>query len=263
MAIGQVCIIGGGHLGGAMAEGILKSNAVPPSDLAVTRRRVDLLAGLAQRGVRVTADNKQAAAGAQTVILCVKPRQAASVLEDLKPVIDPSQLLVSTVAGLPLKALSEAFPGNPVFRAMPNTAVAIADSMTCLSAPPAFADRIGPVEELFQRIGKTIQIAEELMDAATVLGACGIAYALRFLRAMTQGGIEIGFSSEMAQFVAAQTMRGAASLVVETGNHPESEIDKVTTPMGITIVGLNEMEHNGFSSALIKGIGASYGRIAK
>jgi len=263
LAIETVCIIGGGHLGGAIAEGLIRSGGMPPKNVTVTRRRPELLRHLADMGVRVSLNNKEAAAEAQAVLLCVKPHQAAAAIEDVKPALDSRQTVVSTVAGLTLKTLSEALPANPIFRAMPNTAVAIADSMTCLSTPPAFAGQIGPVQELFGKIGKTLVIGEELMDAATVLGACGIAYALRFLRAMTQGGIEIGFSSEMAQFVAAQTLHGAASLVVETGNHPEQEIDKVTTPMGITIAGLNEMEHNGFSSALIKGVGMSFRRIAK
>jgi pyrroline-5-carboxylate reductase len=105
-------------------------------------------------------------------------------------------------------------------------------------------------------------IEEELMAAATVLGASGIAFALRFIRAAAQGGIEMGFDADEAQAIAMQTCRGAASLLIETGHHPESEIDRVTTPRGCTIAGLNEMEHNGMSSALIKGIVASHKKIA-
>jgi len=259
----RVSIVGGGHLGGALAEGFLKTGAVEPERLTVTRRRVEMLKPLADRGVAVTSSNAEAAEGAWAVILCVKPHQASAVLEEIRPVLKPEQTVVSTVAGLTLKALAESLPGQPALRAMPNTAVAIGNSMTCLASLPEHAGHLEPVKELFDKVGKTAVIGEELMDAATVLGACGIAYALRFLRAMTQGGIEIGFSSEMAQFVAAQTLLGAASIVVETGNHPEPEIDKVTTPMGITIAGLNEMEHNGFSSALIKGIGVSFSRMAR
>ena len=106
-------------------------------------------------------------------------------------------------------------------------------------------------------------IPEDLINAATVLGSCGTAYALRFLRASIQGGIEIGFHAEMAQLIASQTILGAAKLILATGHHPEQEIDRVTTPQGITIVGLNEMEHQGFSSALIKGVITSYNKIKK
>src|SRR5690606_15534864 len=109
------------------------------------------------------------------------------------------------------------------------------------------------VTELFNQLGITISIDEKLMDAATVLGACGIAYALRFIRAATQGGIEIGFDARTANLISAQTVKGAAELLLRLNHHPEEEIDKVTTPKGCTIVGLNEMEHQGFSSSLIKG----------
>ena len=105
--------------------------------------------------------------------------------------------------------------------------------------------------------------SEELMGAATVLAACGIAYALRYLRASAQGGVEIGFGADLAQLIAAQTMKGAAQLVLEGGLHPEQEIDKVTTPRGVTISGLNEMEHRGFSSALIKGLVVSHDKISR
>ena len=99
------------------------------------------------------------------------------------------------------------------------------------------------------------------MAAATVLSSCGIAYALRYIRAAMQGGIEIGFGAEMAQFITAQTVKGATELLLQSGHHPEREIDKVTTPMGVTITGLNEMEHKGFSSSLIQGLMASYKKI--
>jgi pyrroline-5-carboxylate reductase len=110
-------------------------------------------------------------------------------------------------------------------------------------------------------LGKVVVIDEKLMDAATVLGACGIAYALRYIRANIQGGIEIGFDAATASLIAAQTVKGAAELLIKTGRHPEQEIDKVTTPKGCTIAGLNEMEHQGFSSSLIKGISASFEKI--
>jgi pyrroline-5-carboxylate reductase len=99
------------------------------------------------------------------------------------------------------------------------------------------------------------------MSAATVLSSCGIAFALRFIRAAVQGGVEIGFGAAEADLITAQTVKGAAELILMSGNHPESEIDRVTTPGGITIAGLNEMEHNGFSSSLVKGIEAAYKKI--
>jgi pyrroline-5-carboxylate reductase len=142
----------------------------------------------------------------------------------------------------------------PIIRAMPNTAIAIRESMTCLAGGDAPPEAMRTVTTLFESVGKTVEISEELMVPATALCACGIAFFLRGIRAASQGGIEIGFHAEDALLMAAQTAKGAAALLVDAGNHPESEVDKVTTPQGCTIVGLNQMEHNGFSSAMIKGI---------
>jgi pyrroline-5-carboxylate reductase len=135
--------------------------------------------------------------------------------------------------------------------------------MTCLSCANATDAQIKLVEDLFATVGKVVVIEEKLMDAASVLGACGTAYAMRYVRANIQGGIEIGFDAKTASLIAAQTVKGAAELLLQKGSHPEQEIDKVTTPKGCTIAGLNEMEHQGFSSSLIKGIATSYDKIVK
>ncbi len=166
------------------------------------------------------------------------------------------------MTGISIAQLKELLPlGVIPFRVMPNTAVALQESMTCIAAPDCTDEQNDLIRELFETLGEVIFMNEELMVAATVLGACGIAFALRFIRAAIQGGVEIGFSSDMAQQIVAQTVKGAAELVLQTGHHPEQEIDKVTTPKGITISGLNEMEHQGFSSALIKGLLTSYNKI--
>ena len=144
---------------------------------------------------------------------------------------------------------------------MPNTAIAIRESMTCIATVNGSNNHIEEVIDIFNHLGQAIKISEELMNGSTVLAACGIAYALRFIRAATQGGIEIGFDAATAQTIASQTVRGAAGLLIKGGKHPEWEIDKVTTPAGITIAGLNEMEHQGFSSSLIKGVLTSFEKI--
>jgi pyrroline-5-carboxylate reductase len=133
--------------------------------------------------------------------------------------------------------------------------------MTCLSSLLTSQDQLDYVHDLFSQLGRVALVDEKLMDASTVLGACGIAFALRYIRASIQGGIEIGFDAKTAALIAAQTVKGAAELLIQKGAHPEQEIDKVTTPKGCTIAGLNEMEHRGFSSSLIMGIKASYDRI--
>lgn len=146
---------------------------------------------------------------------------------------------------------------------MPNTAIAIQESMTCISAENKSGEGLKAAEEIFNQVGKTLIIDEELMIPATALCACGIAFFLRAVRAASQGGIEIGFHSEEALLMAAQTAKGAAALLLSGETHPEGEVDKVTTPRGCTISGLNQMEHNGFSSALIKGIVTSADKAAK
>ncbi|HRX95168.1 MAG TPA: pyrroline-5-carboxylate reductase dimerization domain-containing protein, partial [Chitinophagaceae bacterium] len=173
-----------------------------------------------------------------------------------------NKILVSVVTGVMIDEMEESIKKKlAYFRAMPNTAIAIQESMTCLCSKYAKPDDEKFVFEMFSRLGKVVYINENLMDASTVLGACGTAYAMRYIRASTQGGIEIGFDAKTASLIAAQTVKGAAELLLQNGSHPEQEIDKVTTPKGCTIAGLNEMEHQGFSSALIRGIMTSYNKI--
>ncbi|MCA4893616.1 MAG: pyrroline-5-carboxylate reductase [Cytophagales bacterium] len=259
----KIAIIGGGNLGTAIAEGLLKSGFASPNQITVTRRTLSRLEDLKTKGVTVTDNNALAIRESEVIIVALKPFNVKEVLAELKDSFDPKKhIVISVVTGIFLKNLSSIFDQSiPIFRAMPNTAIAIQESVTCLCSQGASADQSSYVKELFDQLGITIPIDEKLMDAATVLGACGIAYALRFIRAATQGGIEIGFDAKTASLIAAQTVKGAAELLLKGNRHPEEEIDKVTTPKGCTIVGLNEMEHRGFSSSLIRGIGASFNKI--
>lgn len=261
----KIAIIGGGNLGAAIAEGLIKSRFVVPSDLTVTRRNLQSLLPLKNDGVVVTSDNQRAIQESEVIIVALKPYNVKEILEGLKDEFDASRhIIISVVTGVLVKDLAAIVDhGVPIFRAMPNTAIAIQESVTCLCHQGASTEQIEYVSALFNQLGVSINIDEKLMDAATVLGACGIAYALRFIRASTQGGIEIGFDAKTANLIAAQTVKGAAELLLKLNRHPEEEIDKVTTPKGCTIVGLNEMEHQGFSSSLIKGIGASFEKIGK
>ncbi|NJM26004.1 MAG: pyrroline-5-carboxylate reductase [Bacteroidia bacterium] len=265
MADKKIAIIGGGNLGAAIAEGLIISGFVPAGHITVTRRHPEALAALKQSGAIVTSDNNSALATSDVIIVALKPYNVKDVLETLKSSFDPGRhIVISVVTGVLLNELA-AILGNtvPIFRAMPNTAIAIQESVTCLCHQGATAEQAAYVTDLFNTLGITVDIDEKLMDAATVLGACGIAYALRFIRASTQGGIEIGFGAATANLIAAQTVKGAAELLLKGNRHPEEEIDKVTTPKGCTIAGLNEMEHQGFSSSLIKGICTSYDKIGK
>ncbi len=260
----KITIIGGGNIGGAIAFGLVKSKQIEPSDITVSDRYLDLLKKLQEQGVTTTDNNIEAARNADIIILAIKPYQAMAVIEEIKPVLNPNQILISLVAGLGLEKLEKAAGSQAhIFRIMPNTAIAIQESMTLISTNVKSEELRNQVVHIFDQLGKALIISEDLMGAATALASCGIAFALRYMRAAMQGGIEIGFSAEMAQFITAQTVKGASGLILETGRHPEQEIDKVTTPRGITITGLNEMEHKGFSSSLIQGLIASFNKIEK
>lgn len=260
----KIAIIGGGNLGTAIAEGLLKSKFCKPADITITKRKIATLERLKERGVHITSQNAEAVANSELVILAVKPYQVADVLASFKNVLTTKHILVSVVTGVLITEIEDILQIKiPVCRAMPNTAIAIQESMTCLSFSNATVAQINFAKNIFSTLGKVVMIDEKLMDAATVLGACGTAYAMRYIRANIQGGIEIGFDAATASLIAAQTVKGAAELLLQKGTHPEQEIDKVTTPKGCTIAGLNEMEHQGFSSSLIKGIAVSYNKIAK
>lgn len=253
MKIERISIIGGGNMGRAIVNGLLASD-FPADRILITRRNISKLEDLVALGVQVSTDNTKAAAFADHVVLAVKPWQALDILQDIKNGFTQNHKLISLVSAISIAEMKEALHDTAIYRAMPNTAMSVQESMTCIAGP----DQDASVLDIFKVVGEVEWIDEELMDAATVLGACGTAYALRFIRAMTQGGIEIGFSSERATKIATQTLLGACKILKENNSHPEAEIDKVTTPKGCTIAGLNEMEQHGFSSALIKGLNTSF-----
>ena len=259
----KIAIIGGGNLGAAMAEGLVKSRFCRNSELVVTRRNISINP-LKSLGIKITNNNHVAVKASDIIILAVKPFQAGEVLKEIKKEISAGKILISVVTGVTIHEIETALDKKiSLFRAMPNTAISIRESMTCLCSLHATDADIEYVHKLFSKLGKVVFIDEKLMEAATILGACGTAYAMRYIRANIQGGIEIGFDAATASLIAAQTVKGAAELLLIKKSHPEQEIDKVTTPKGCTIAGLNEMEHRGFSSSLIRGVVASYQKIAK
>ncbi len=256
MGDSRVTILGGGNLGEALARGWVGARRFGPAEVTLTRRQVGRLDHLAGEGFQITSDNRAALARPGMVIVAVQPQQIEALFETITGALDPeAHRLVSVVSGVSLARLRElAGVELPIVRAMPNTAVSIGESMTCLAAAEHDAETLAEARELFDLVGRTLVIPENMMIPATALCACGIAFFLRSVRAASQGGIEIGFHPGEAMLLAAQTAKEAATLLLREGNHPEAEIDRVTTPRGCTIAGLNEMEHQGFSSAMIKGI---------
>ena len=257
----SIAILGGGNLGTSLAKGLIYSGLITHETLIITEKRDSRIAFLQNQGFRVTDDNRLAVNKANIIVASVKPQQFVSLAEEIKGIITGNHMLISTVTGVTFRDIESVLGKIPMLRIMPNTALEICESMTCLSFKNTSLEQEKTMVALFDKMGKTLVIPEDMMDAATVVGACGIAFALRFMRAMSQGGIEIGFNAEMSQLITAQTVKGAAQLIVETSNHPEKEIDKVTTPQGITISGLNEMEHQGLSSAVIRGLITSYNKL--
>lgn len=251
----KVAIIGAGNLGTSLVKGLVQSGHFSPENFILTRRNINKLQPLLDEGYQVTNDNIEAVKNADTIILSVLPQKMDEILDQIKSTVTSDQLIISLVSGVKIDQIQEKIDKKiPIVRAMPNTALAIRESMTCICAGDSSNDKIDLVRNMFELVGETVVINEEQMTSATALCACGIAFFLRAIRAASQGGNEIDFHANEALKMAAQTAKGAASLLIANNSHPEDEIDKVTSPKGCTIAGLNEMEHNGFSSSFIKGI---------
>ena len=252
----RMAVIGGGNIGSAIALGLVNSKRFSPDQIMVTRRRVALLKDLDKQGFVIEADNCNAVRAAEIIVIAVEPGQLKGVLRQISPALDPNRHIVfSIVSGAEIAQIKKILDTDvPVVRVMPNTAVAIGESMTCISVDDTDKSAMETARSIFDSVGATLVIEEDLMVPATALCACGIAFFFRAIRAASQGGIEIGFHSREALQMAAQTAKGAAALLNRQKNHPETQIDLVTTPRGCTIAGLNNMEHQGFSSAMIRGI---------
>jgi len=255
----KIHIIGGGNLGVALAIGLTKF--APTAEITVTRRNVKQIQYLENQDIKVSADNTFGISQADIILLTVKPYQVDAVLQEIMPHIT-NKIIASAVSGLSIEMLEQKTNYmHSIVRIMPNIAAQFGESATCVSFSEKNRDAGNRVLELFNSVGTALIIEEKLMNASTILGACGTAYALRYIRAAMQAGIEIGFDAQTALAIASQTVKGAAQMTLEEKAHPEQLIDRVTTPQGCTIVGLNEMEHQGFSSSLIKGIKTSYDMI--
>ena len=257
----KIAIIGAGNMGGAIARGLAYSNV--DINIAVADLAQDKLDELKAEYacIETSTDSKSIVADADVVLLAVKPWRVEPVVKSVLPALDLSrQIILSIAAGVDIATLTGWLGNNEavVFRAIPNTAISILQSMTFVShSATASSQQIADVEAIFNALGKAAVIEERLMGAATSLCSCGIAFAMRYVRAATEGGVELGIYPNDAKQYVLQTLRGAVELLEATGNNPEVEIDKVTTPGGITIKGLNAMEAHGFTTAVIEGLKAS------
>ena len=243
-------------MGGAIVEGLLKSHYVDAESICVSDASADAVKRFADKGVKTTTDNCVAAKSGDMVIVVVKPWLVERVLLQVKDVMDYGrQQLVVVAAGIKgeqLKTWMQKDGQLPAMHlAIPNIAIAQLASIVATES-----QHTEQVVALFDSMGKTIITDEQHLAAGTTLASCGIAYAMRYVRAASEGGVELGFKADQAKDIVLQTMESAVKLLQATGLHPEAAIDLVTTPGGVTIKGLNEMEHAGFTSAVIRGLKA-------
>ncbi len=253
----KIAILGVGNMGGALAKGFLHSG-IAPADIVLSRVRPGTPQALEGLGLRVLQDNTEAVREADVVFVAVKPHTVGAVLQPLAGALKLEATVISVAAGVMLAELEghlRLARSASVVRAMPNTAVELGCGVTALASNgPA---GLSVAQALMARLGLVVEFPEAQFDALTALSGCGIAYALRFLRAGQEAGVQMGISAAMASDIFAQVMKGAAELVLRTGNHPEVEIDRVCTPGGLTIRGINALERAGFTSAVVQGLLAS------
>lgn len=253
----KITMIGAGAMGGTTVEGLLRCGAFTASDITVSDPLPAVLQKYKAQGVNVTADNAAAAREADVVCVCVKPWLVERVLKGIKDHLAPTrQLLVVIAAGVESESIRQWMGAQcpPLFLVIPNIAIAQLESMTFIVPVGASEKQTDTINTIFARMGRTLVTDEQHLAAGTTLASCGIAYAMRYIRAASEGGVQLGFKADQAKEVVIQTVLGAVKMLQDGGMHPEEAIDMVTTPGGVTIKGLNEMEHAGFTSSVIRGL---------
>jgi pyrroline-5-carboxylate reductase len=255
----KVAIIGAGNMGGAIARGMAQGSLIRPVDITVSNPSEGKLRAIKEFNpqIKTTCNNQEAINEADLIILAVKPWFIKEVIEGLTLQTE-KQIIASVAAGIPF-AEYEQWIGEKatIFRIIPNTAISQMQSMTLLASHNASKEQEALLANIFNEMGVAMLIDEKQMGAATALTSCGIAYVLKYIQAAMQAGVEMGIYPKDAARMVAQSVKGAAELILTNESHPSVEIDKVTTPGGLTIKGINELEHGGFTSAIINAIKAS------
>ncbi len=258
----KIAIIGAGNMGGAIARGLTSGTKIAAKDISVSDLNESALNELKSfnADINIYNSNVSAIKNADIIILALKPWLIESVANDINAEIDYSkQCIVSVAAGVDFSQLVQFFSSDAIlFRVIPNTAIEICQSLSVISSCNSNKEKEDLILDIFNELGKSILVPESQLNAYMSLSSCGIAYAFRYIRAAMEGAVEMGIYPKTAQEVILQTLRGAVELLEAHNSHPEVEVDKVTTPGGITIKGLNEMEANGFTTAVIKGLKASH-----
>jgi pyrroline-5-carboxylate reductase len=266
----KATIIGVGNLGGAIACGLAKGSFLNANDITCVDTNPAALEHLRETGYpfQLTTDLRKGVSGADILILAVKAHAIKEINEQCRDILDfGKQIFFSVVAGVTFEDMDNMMFGEADhekrakdvhFRVMPNIAISIGESMTFIASRNANAAQIKLAEAIFGEMGRTMVIPERLMPSGMAVASCGIAYVMRYARAAMSGAIEAGFNAAEARTIVLQTMKGAIDLLLENDQHPEVEIDRVLTPGGYTIRGLNAMEAEGFSNSIVVGIRESY-----
>ena len=239
----KIAVIGCGNMGGALVRGWCASGIA--EDITITAKSqstLDTYQALYPE-LNVTLSNADAVRRSHYVIIAVKPWLVNQVLSEIEPELD-GKVVISVAANVRHQRID--------YYTMPNIAAEYSQSMTFITPANEAGNVNDAVLELFRRVGQVMPVSESQLTAGMMMSGCGIAYVIRMIRAMMCGGVEMGFSPSQAQEIARQTMQGAVTLLQESGLHPDVAIDRVTTPGGVTIKGLNELDHSGFNSAIIR-----------
>lgn len=261
----RLAVIGSGNMGGALLKGWAKAarDGRATLQLTATAHTQQTLDALQKQfpEIHTTLSNAEAASAADVIVVAVKPWLVSDVLAQIRPVLTAVRsrhpIVISVAAGICSDELQQLVDAAdvPCVYAMPNIAAEYGQSMSFVEQTAA-ADACRQAERLLRLVGEVRIVPSRLMAPGTMMAGCGIAYVMRYVRAMMEGGVEMGFYPADARQIALQTMQGAVTLLQQTGLHPEAAIDKVTTPGGITIRGLNELDHSGFNSAVIRSLKA-------
>jgi pyrroline-5-carboxylate reductase len=256
----KIAIIGAGNMGGATALGLAHSQHMDAKDITVSnpsRGKLDVIKAESPQ-INVTQDNIVCVSEADMVILAVKPWKIEDVAREIATHLKSGNVIIgSMAAGISTEKIENLFGQHPIYLIIPNTAIAVRESMTFIAGKNTTSEQDAQVLSIFRNLGEAMMVEERLIGAGMALASCGIAYAMRYVRAATEGGVELGMYARDAQHIVEQTLKGAVALLQANSSHPEQEIDRVTTPGGITIRGLNAMEENGFTNSVIKGLKAS------
>jgi pyrroline-5-carboxylate reductase len=253
----KLAVLGMGKLGGILLRAYLKQELFSPKCATATVKHGEKASALAKElGVSVTTDNRNAVKGADIVLLGVKPQVVGEVLKEIAPELSEKTLVISVAASVPTSYIEQRLTGKvPVVRAMPNTPAAVGCGMTGLCrGAHAGPEHLETARAMFNAVGRTVAVDEKNMDAVTGLSASGPAFAYIILESLAEAGVKVGLPRDVATLLAAQTMKGAASVVLETGDHPALLKDAVTTPAGCTIDGIMELEEGKLRVTLIKAV---------